>query len=63
MRKLPVGCKITNMIRGKRPGYENTIYAHLLDPDDQVIISATLEYIVNQLNQCEFVSVEEYNSL
>ena len=46
--KFPNGCTITNIIQeeGARSGL---IYARLVGPDGQIIISATLEYIYERL--------------
>jgi hypothetical protein len=46
---MPEGMRITNIRRGKGIR-EAIIYAHLEDKDGNLIISATLEYIVAALN-------------
>jgi len=52
-RVLPVGCKITNIRRGRgiKEGY---VYAQLRGPNDELLIAATLNYITKQLESARF---------
>jgi hypothetical protein len=45
-------CTITNIRRGdKSQGRDHIIYAHLVDGNGMLVISATLEYITDALQE------------
>jgi hypothetical protein len=48
---IPKGCTITDIRRG-RAGRSDWIYAKLVRPDGELLISATLDYILDALNRC-----------
>ena len=50
--RFPAGCKITDIKRGKGARHEY-IYAFLRDPDGKLLISASLDYITEQLYTAE----------
>ncbi len=47
-RTFPAGCKIINICNGGE-GWEDVVFAVLVGPDGDLLISATLEYISRQL--------------
>lgn len=49
--KFPAGCYISNIHRGEN----GHVYAHLTAPDGRLLISATLDYIQDELSKAEFV--------
>lgn len=51
-RQFPKGCTITNIGFGTRV---NTLYGELRSPTGELLISATLEYIFEVLQESEFV--------
>lgn len=52
IRELPLGCKIVNIHRGSPElGRDKFIYAQLVDDTGNLIISATLEYIMDQMSR------------
>ena len=48
----PLGCKIVDIERGKG-SRKKFIYAKLVGPDGGLLISATLEYIYERLNEAD----------
>lgn len=54
------GCRLIDIKRGTG-GRECYIYAHLVDKNDSLLISATLDYILKVLP--ERVSKEHFNSI
>lgn len=50
--ELPEGMTITNIRRGKG-SRKNLVYAHLMDSNGNLVISATLDYIYNALTDPE----------
>lgn len=50
--KFSSDCKITNFRINKATG---NIHANLIDSDGSLIISATLDYITEQINNSEFI--------
>ena len=57
IRTIPEGCTITNIRRGKG-AREQFVYASLISPDGELLISATLEYITQQIMQSKINSQE-----
>jgi hypothetical protein len=58
-RKFPIGCKIVNI----RPGAGARaafVYAHLVDEKNNLLMSATLEYINDALKSAKMISQKEF---
>jgi hypothetical protein len=53
-RKFPAGCYISNIHKGTGVN-GNVLYAQLNGPDGRLLISATLDYIQDELSRAEFV--------
>jgi len=54
-RRIPLGCIIKNIERGKDER-EQFVYAQLVTADGELIISATLDYITDQIRQSDIAS-------
>jgi hypothetical protein len=54
-RQVPVGSTIVDIRCGLVGTRKGTVYAKLVSPNGETLISATLEYICNQLQHAEFV--------
>lgn len=55
VRRFPFGCRIVNIKRGTGPRH-CYVYAQLLDINNELLISATLDYITEQLLSAEIES-------
>jgi len=55
-RTIPRGSTITNIRRGKGK-LECFVYANLVGPDGELIISATLDYITAQIMQADITEL------